>query len=73
MLFDLETVDLSPVGAKLGGERPPLVPGTQARLYFRPPESRPLDVLAIVWRNDPDGTAFFFIGVEAESPGAGDG
>jgi len=67
-VFNLETVDLSPVGAKLGGEGLPLVPGTSARLHFRHPERQPLDVRAIVWRNDPDGTAFFFIGVEAESP-----
>ena len=39
-------------------------PGTQAQLRFRPPGGRPLDVLAIVWRADPDGPAFFFIGVE---------
>jgi len=59
--LDLETVDLSPFGAKLRLDDPPLVPGTQARLRFRPPGRPPLDVPAIVWRADPDGPAFFFI------------
>jgi PilZ domain len=62
--FQLETMNLSPFGAKLKLEDPPLEPGTQAQLHFRPPGGRPLDVLAIVWRADPDGPAFFFIGVE---------
>lgn len=62
--FDLETINLSPFGAKVRLDDPPFEPGTQAQLRFRPPGGRPLDVLAIVWRADPDGPAFFFIGVE---------
>src|SRR5439155_23651889 len=62
--FDLETINLSPFCAKVRLDDPPFEPGTQAQLRFRPPGGRPLDVLAIVWRADPDGPAFFFIGVE---------
>lgn len=62
--FDLETINLSPFGAKLKLDDSPFEPGTQAQLRFRPPAGRPLEVLAIVWRSDPDGPAFFFIGVE---------
>ena len=61
----LETVNLSPFGAKLRLDDSPLEPGTLAQLHFRPREGRPLDVQAIVWRTDPDGPAFFFIGVDA--------
>jgi len=61
--FQLETVNLSPFGAKLKLDGPALEPGTQVQLHFEPPEGRPLDVLAIVWRADRDGTAFFFISV----------
>jgi PilZ domain-containing protein len=62
--FDLETINLSPFGAKLRLDDPPFEPGSKAQLHFRPPGGRPLDVLAIVWRADRDGPAFFFIGVE---------
>ena len=61
----LETVNLSPFGAKLRLDDSPLEPGTLAQLHFRPRVGRPLDVQAIVWRTDPDGLAFFFIGVDA--------
>ena len=64
--FQLETINLSPFGAKLRLEDPPLKPGTPAQLRFRPPGERALDVRAIVWRTDPDGPAFFFIGVDAQ-------
>jgi hypothetical protein len=64
--LDLETVDLSPFGAKLRLDDSPLVPGTQAQLRFRPPGRSPLEVPAIVWRADPDGPAFFFIDGEGE-------
>jgi PilZ domain-containing protein len=58
----LETVNLSPLAAKLtaGDLRPN--PGTHAQLHFHPPLGEPLDVDALVWRNDPDGTIFFFTG-----------
>ena len=63
--LQLETVNLSPFGAKLRLDDSPLEPGTLAQLHFRPREGRPLDVQAIVWRTDRDGPAFFFIGVDA--------
>ena len=61
--LDLETIDLSPFGAKVRLETPVFEVGMPARLRFEPPGRRPLDVHAIVWRTDPDGSAFFFIGV----------
>ena len=64
--LELETVNLSPFGAKLRLEESTLRPGTSAHLRFHPPGGRPLDVQAIVWRIDPDGPAFFFIGVDAQ-------
>jgi PilZ domain len=64
--FQLETINLSPFGAKLRLEHSPLTPGTPAQLRFSPPDGRPLDVHAIVWRADPDGLAFFFIGVDRQ-------
>jgi PilZ domain-containing protein len=60
----LETVNLSPFGAKLRLADSTLRPGTAAHLCFLPPGGRPLDVQAIVWRIDRDGPAFFFIGVD---------
>ncbi|HEV8437068.1 MAG TPA: PilZ domain-containing protein [Methylomirabilota bacterium] len=65
-IFYLETVNLSPFGAKLRLEDASLEPGTPVQLHFRPPDGRPLDVQAIVWRTDPDGPAFFFIGVDRQ-------
>src|SRR5262245_59774442 len=62
----LETINLSPFGAKVRLEAPAFELGTPAHLHFEPPHGRPLDVHAIVWRRDPDGSAFFFIGVEGE-------
>ena len=64
--LQLETIDLSPFGAKLRVERLVFEPGTPAHLHFDPPDGGPLDVHAIVWRRDPDGPAFFFIGVEGD-------
>ena len=63
--LDLETLNLGPFGTKLKHAESTLRPGTAAELRFRPPDGRPLDVQAIVWRIDPDGPAFFFIGVDA--------
>jgi hypothetical protein len=62
--FDLQTVNLSPFGAKLRANDTPLEPGTFAQLHFRPPGGRPVAVQAIVWRTDPDGPAFFFVGID---------
>jgi hypothetical protein len=64
--YDRQTVNLSPIGAKVRLDEP-LKVGSTARLKFRPPHGRPLDVEAIVWRTDKDGPAFFFVG-----PGPGD-
>lgn len=60
--FHRHTVNLSPVGAKVSLEAP-LAVGTPAKLRFRPPHGRPLEVDAIVWRSDADGPAFFFVSV----------
>ena len=64
--LDLETINLSPFGAKICLEEPPLELGAPAQLRFSPPAGPPLDVQAIVWRRDPDGSAFFFIGIEGD-------
>ena len=66
LLLHLETVNLSPFGAKIRSYERPLQPGTLAHLRFQPPSGPPLDVQAIVWRTDPDGLAFFFIGVDRQ-------
>lgn len=64
-LLHLRTVNLSPFGAKVAlGE--PLPVGSPARLRLEPPGGRPVDVQTIVWRTDPDGPAFFFIGAPAD-------
>jgi hypothetical protein len=62
----VHTLNLSPFGAKVILGAPVFEPGTPAELHFEPPGGRPFSVHAIVWRNDPDGSAFFFIGVEGE-------
>jgi hypothetical protein len=55
-----ETLNLGPSGAKLRlDER--LQEGTAATLHLTPAEGRPMDVEAIVWRTDDDGSVFFFI------------
>jgi PilZ domain len=64
--LDLETIDLSPLGVKVRLEEPVFELGMPAHLRFDPPSGGPLDVHAIVWRRDPDGSAFFFIEVEDE-------
>jgi hypothetical protein len=64
--FDLQTLNLSPFGAKLRANDTPLKPGTPAQLHFRPPGGRPVAVQAIVWRTDPDGPAFFFVGIDEQ-------
>lgn len=72
--FDLETLNLSPFGAKLRSNDTLLEPGALAQLQFRPPGGRPVAVQAIVWRTDPDGPAFFFVGLDEQDvtfPAAG--
>ena len=64
--LDLQTINLSPFGAKVRLEAPVFELGAPAQLHFRPPGGRPLDVHAIVWRTDPDGSAFFFIGIAGD-------
>ena len=62
------TVDFSPFGAKVRlDERLP--DGASARLRLSTPDGRPLQVKAIVWRNDADGPAFVFVGVSEEELG----
>lgn len=62
--FHLETVNLSPFGAKVRSAGPTLEPGTKVHLHFRPPDQGVLRVQAFVWRTDPDGLAFFFVGID---------
>jgi PilZ domain len=64
--YERQTVNLSPVGAKVQLEEE-LPVGSNARLRFRPPQGQPLDVDAVVWRADSDGPAFFFVSVDDES------
>ena len=62
--FDLQTVNLGPIGTKVGPVESPLEVGSRAKLRIRSPNGRTLDVSAMVWRSDRDGSAFFFIGVD---------
>jgi hypothetical protein len=61
-LLRLQTVNLSAHGVKVGldAELPPV--GASAHLHLEPPDAPPVDVEAIVWRADDDGSAFFFVG-----------
>ncbi len=63
--LELVTVNLSPMGTKVRVDEP-LEVGKTAKLHFRPPNGRSLDVDAIVWRADRDGSAFFFVGLEGD-------
>jgi hypothetical protein len=56
------TIDMSPFGMKVRFDAP-LRAGTDARLNLSAPGQRPLAIKAIVWRMDPDGPVFVFIGV----------
>jgi hypothetical protein len=70
-LLHLQTVNLSAHGVKVGLDAalPPV--GTSAHLRLEPPDAPPMDVEAIVWRADDDGSAFFFVGTShAELPPA---
>ncbi len=60
-IFLCQTVNVSARGTKVRPHER-LSEGTVAQLHFHPPAKEPLDVPAIMWRNDPDGMAFFFIG-----------
>ena len=64
--LDLETINLSPCGVKIRLDRAIFELGMPAYLHFDLPSGGPLDVHAIVWRRDPDGSAFFFIEVEGD-------
>ncbi len=59
--FSLETVNLGPLGAKT---KPTdrLREGASVVLHFHPPGAPLIDVSAVVWRVDPDGLVFFFVG-----------
>jgi hypothetical protein len=61
-LLHLQTLNLSAHGAKVGPDvaLPPV--GASAHLRLEPPGAPPVDVEAIVWRADDDGSAFFFVG-----------
>jgi hypothetical protein len=63
----LETMNLSAFGTKVRLDEPVFELGMPAHLHFEPPDGRRLDVHAIVWRRDPDGSAFFFIGVDGDN------
>ena len=67
----LQAVNVCAHGIKVGLDDalPPV--GTSAHLRLEPPDSPPVDVDAIVWRADSDGSAFFFVGTShAESRSA---
>ena len=61
-ILRLQTVNLSAHGVKVGLDAalPPV--GTSAHLRLEPPDGPAVDVDAIVWRADDDGSAFFFVG-----------
>ncbi|MGH7299114.1 MAG: PilZ domain-containing protein [Candidatus Rokuibacteriota bacterium] len=64
-LLRLHTLNLSALGAKVGldvtipGGLLPV--GSPAYLRLEPPGGTPVDVEAIVWRADDDGSALFFV------------
>jgi hypothetical protein len=59
-VLQVEILNLSPWGAKVRLEdRWP--DGTIARLHLTPPGGRPLEIQAMAWRTDADGSAFFFL------------
>lgn len=64
-LLYLHTLNLSALGAKVCLQHPlpsgRLEVGKPAVLRLEPPDGRPVEVEAIVWRSDDDGPAFFFI------------
>lgn len=60
-VLQLETLNIGPLGAKV---KPAdhLPEGTPVTLHFRPKDAPPFEVSAVVWRVDPDGLVFFFVG-----------
>jgi hypothetical protein len=67
-ILRLQTVNLSAHGVKVGPDTalPPV--GASAHLRLEPPDAPPVDVEAIVWRADDDGSAFFFVGTGHAGP-----
>src|SRR5262245_65874121 len=61
--FHLQTVNLSPMGTKVGPVEEPLEVGSSAKLSIRPPSGRTVDISAIVWRGDGDGSGIDVIGL----------
>jgi hypothetical protein len=59
------TIDLTPFGAKVRLESAPRA-GADARLSLSTPERTPLRINAIVWRSDPEGSVFVFVGVSRD-------
>ncbi len=59
-VFHTEAVNVSVRGAKLKATAPRIL-GTLTSLQFHPPGGQPVDLWAVVWRLDSDGTAFFFL------------
>jgi hypothetical protein len=57
----LETINLSPLGAKVS-PTDRLREGASVVLHLHPPAVPAMDVSAVVWRVDPDGLVFFFVG-----------
>jgi hypothetical protein len=58
----VETIDISMRGAKLC-LRKPLALGSVVNLHIHPEDRAEMHVQAVAWRSDPDGMAFFFIGL----------
>lgn len=58
----VETIDISVRGAKLCLRRP-LPLGSVVNLHIHPEDRAEMHVQAVAWRSDPDGMAFFFIGL----------
>jgi hypothetical protein len=59
--YSLETINLSPLGAKVTATDC-LREGASVLLHFHPPGAPRMDIAAVVWRVDPDGLVFFFVG-----------
>lgn len=60
-VLQVELQNLAPLGAKVSLDDQ-LQEGTAVSLHLQPPHGGPIEVQAIVWRTDEDGSAFFFIG-----------
>ena len=60
-VLQLETVNIGPLGAKVKPAEL-IDEGTPVTLRFHPDDAPAFDVSAVVWRVDPDGLVFFFVG-----------